>query len=243
MKPEPASAPPVAVLAGGLGTRLAAAVPGRPKILAPVRGRPLLDWLLSDLAAAGFRRVLLSLGHRADEVIEAAGDGSYWGLAVTCLVEPAPRGTGGALKLAAEQLREPFVAMNGDGLLQAPWAELMAQTDTPVTILGAQVADTSDYGALEVAGPLGRVALRGFVEKGRPGAGWVNAGVYRLRPEVFAEVPAGRAVSLETEVLPTLLAGGWPIEVLCVPTTRFLDIGTPDRYAAAEGWSPSREQP
>src|SRR5215472_13704202 len=64
------------VLAGGLGTRLRARVPDVPKAMAPVAGRPFLAWLLDELADAGFRRVVLSVGHLADVIRNAFG-GTY----------------------------------------------------------------------------------------------------------------------------------------------------------------------
>ena len=61
------------VLAGGLGTRLRAAVAQVPKPLAPVASRPFLGWLLDRLAGAGMRRCILATGYRSDMIEQAVG--------------------------------------------------------------------------------------------------------------------------------------------------------------------------
>jgi NDP-sugar pyrophosphorylase family protein len=84
-----------AILAGGLGTRLRPVVGDRPKVLAEVAGRPFLTIILDQLAAAGFREVVLLTGHGADEVRGSLG-AAHAGLRLTYSAEPAPLGTGGA---------------------------------------------------------------------------------------------------------------------------------------------------
>ena len=85
-----------AILAGGLGTRLRSSVPDRPKVLAPVAGKPFLAHLLDQLARAGARQVTLLVGYAAEMVQAAFGD-YYAGLALQYSREPEPLGTGGAV--------------------------------------------------------------------------------------------------------------------------------------------------
>ncbi|MCC7167947.1 MAG: NTP transferase domain-containing protein, partial [Rhodospirillales bacterium] len=103
------------VLAGGLGTRLRAALPDRPKALAPVAGRPFLFHLLDFLAAQGIRRAVLALGHQAAMIREAVVD--YQTIEIAISEEPEPRDTGGALALARPRLHsDPVLVVNGDSL-------------------------------------------------------------------------------------------------------------------------------
>ena len=90
-----------AVLAGGLGTRLRTVVADRPKVLAPVAGRPYLAHLLDQLYTAGADDVVLLTGYGADQVRAAFGD-AYRGMTLRCSVEPEPLGTGGAVRHAAD---------------------------------------------------------------------------------------------------------------------------------------------
>ena len=86
-----------AILAGGLGTRLRPALDDRPKVLAPVSGRPFLTYLLDMLQAASVRRVVLLTGYKGEQV-EAALGGYYQGMTLVYSAESSPLGTGGALR-------------------------------------------------------------------------------------------------------------------------------------------------
>ncbi len=112
------------VLAGGLGTRVATS-PGRlPKALVPVAGRPFLDHKLAELARLGVERVVLLLGAHADQVIDhlEGWRGSIRHPA-TSLTASALRGTGGAIKHAADLLGDDhFWVTYGDTLLDADLA-------------------------------------------------------------------------------------------------------------------------
>src|SRR5690606_14922656 len=87
---------PVVILCGGFGTRLRPAVGDRPKVLAPVAGRPFLDHLLTHLARQGCTDVVLSTGYLGEMVEAFAGDGASWGIGLRYAREPEPLGTGGA---------------------------------------------------------------------------------------------------------------------------------------------------
>src|SRR5258708_20422799 len=86
-----------AILAGGLGTRLRSRIADRPKVMAPVHGRPYLTYLLDQLAGAGLREVVLLTGFMADLVQATLGD-TYAGMRLAYSAEPAPLGTGGAFR-------------------------------------------------------------------------------------------------------------------------------------------------
>jgi NDP-sugar pyrophosphorylase family protein len=116
----------VLILAGGLGTRIRSVLGDTPKVLAPINGRPFLDYLLDRLAAEAAGRVILSLGYRAEAVAAhlATFDPP---LAVEQLVEPAPLGTGGALRFAMPSLRsDPVMVMNGDTWIEADFGAMLA---------------------------------------------------------------------------------------------------------------------
>jgi D-glycero-alpha-D-manno-heptose 1-phosphate guanylyltransferase len=222
---------PVAILAGGLGTRLRAAIGERPKVVAEVNGRPFLAHLLDQVARFGFRDVILCVGWQADAV-EAALGASHGPLRLRYSREPEPLGTAGALRLALPLLAGPEVmVLNGDSFcdadLAAAWAWHRAQ-HAPATLVLVEMADTSRYGRVEVA-PSGAICR--FVEKQDGGTkGWINAGIYLLARNRIESIAPGRALSLERDVLP-----GWVDAGLmghCVQA-RFIDIGTPQSYSAA----------
>jgi NDP-sugar pyrophosphorylase family protein len=112
---------PVAVLAGGLATRLGPLSENRPKSLVEVAGTPFVDHQLQLLAAQGVERAVLCLGHLGQKVCEFVGDGRRFGLRVDYSFDgPTLLGTGGALRNALPILGERFFVIYGDSYLTAP---------------------------------------------------------------------------------------------------------------------------
>jgi len=220
------------ILSGGLGTRLRSVVSDRPKVLAPVAGRPYLTHLLDQLAEAGLRRAVLCTGYRADQVRAAFGT-RYGELDVAYSEETEPLGTGGALRLALPQVESTTVlVLNGDSYCAADLAGFWSfhrNRQSAASLLLTRVADTRRFGSvsLDVAGRISQ-----FREKGRaPGPGLINAGIYLLARRLIEAIPVRRAVSLERDVFPTLV--GSDLSGFAT-SSAFIDIGTPESYAAAD---------
>jgi len=218
--------PDVVILAGGRGTRLASLGDDLPKPLRPVNGRPFLSYLVDQLRAAGARRIVLSLGYKPEAFEELA---RREGLETS--VEPAPLGTGGGLRAALPLLKTPTVlAMNGDSYasvdLRLPVA-VHRRRRSQATMLLAEVEDASRFGRVEIEED---GAVLSFSEKGEPGPGLINAGVYVLQRSVVEAIPADRPVSLERETFPSLIGNKFYAEP---GGFAFMDIGTPESYAAA----------
>lgn len=117
---------PVAVLAGGLATRLRPITATIPKILVEVAGRPFVDHQLALLQRHGFRRVVLCLGYLGEQVEAHVGDGAAYGLHVQYSHDgPTLLGTGGALRRAAVSLGEICCVTYGDSYLDIPYAEVL----------------------------------------------------------------------------------------------------------------------
>jgi len=223
----------VAVLAGGLGTRLAATVPGLPKALAPVGTRPFVEHLLDWLVGQGAKRIVFLLGHRADQLEAHLADHPRAGIAFATSIEPQPLGTGGAIGFAAHKLRsDPVLVVNGDTFVSADLGPLVAAhraLGTPATLLAVEVADAARYGRLEIAD--GR--LQGFAEKdvGFVGPAAINAGVYLLSQALLERLAAQGPCSLERDIFAVLPPA--TLGVHLDRTARFVDIGTPESWHAA----------
>jgi D-glycero-alpha-D-manno-heptose 1-phosphate guanylyltransferase len=221
----------VAVLAGGLGSRLAGVAGDCPKVLADISGRPFLFYLLDQLASAGVRRTVLCTGYRAEQVRAACGD-RYGSLSLRYSRELEPRGTGGALRLALPLLdSDPVLALNGDSFCAVDLTAVLAghyASRAGATLVLVWSEDCSRYGRVEFDDA---AHVTRFVEKGiEAGPGWINAGVYCLSRSCIASIPPDRAVSLEHEILPSLVGQGLYGSSL---GGRFLDIGTPSSYSEA----------
>jgi len=209
-----------AILVGGQGTRLRAIVPDHQKVVAPVAGKPFVLRLLDQIANADIKRVVLCTGYKSEQV-ESIG-AIYRGMTIRYSIEREPLGTAGALRNA--QLECPVLAMNGDSFCDV---DLKALTQ-PNTIVVREIPDTAASGRVEF--DTNNVITR-FAEKGQAGRGWINAGIYLLNREFIESIPAGRPVSIERETFPAWVGRG----LRAFPTHgRFLDIGTPETYAAAQ---------
>jgi D-glycero-alpha-D-manno-heptose 1-phosphate guanylyltransferase len=219
------------VLAGGFGTRLASRLTNIPKPMAPVAGRPFLEILLRHLSRNGCTRVLLSVGH-LHQVIEDHFGAQFEGLQVKYVVEQEPMGTGGAIRMALAQVREESaLVLNGDTFLAADLRAMLAaheQAQAAFTMAVAQQPDVARYGGVAMAN--GRVV--GFEEKGRTGAGWINAGVYALRRDLTWPAELAAKSSFERDFMmpqvATLAPLAFPVDGF------FLDIGIPEDLDRAQ---------
>jgi N-acetyl-alpha-D-muramate 1-phosphate uridylyltransferase len=118
---------PVAILAGGLATRLRPLTDRVPKSLLDVAGRPFIFHQLELLKNQGVDRVVLCLGHLGEQVQAAVGDGRMLGLAITYSFDGSELlGTGGALKRALPMLRDSFFVLNGDSYLPCSLARVQS---------------------------------------------------------------------------------------------------------------------
>jgi NDP-sugar pyrophosphorylase family protein len=225
----------VAVLAGGLGTRLRSVLGETPKILAPVSGSPFLDHLLSWLAGFGARRVILCLGYRSQPVLDHIASHPFPGIDIATSIEPEPLGTAGALRLAVPHFRsDPVLVMNGDTFVDADltaFATAHRQHRATASILCANVPSTARYGRLDIddAG-----SIRGFHEKDptdtRPGL--INAGLYLFSQPWLQTFAHGTGGSLERDVFAAAPAGAF--QAIPAGDVTFIDIGTPESFAEAE---------
>jgi D-glycero-alpha-D-manno-heptose 1-phosphate guanylyltransferase len=213
---------------------LRAAVPSLPKPMAPVGGRPFLERLLDYWIGQGVQRVILSVGYR-HEAIEKYFGQSHRRVPVRYAVEDVPRGTGGGLLLAAEQLsgRDAFLVVNCDTWFEVPLATLAkfhASRRADVSLSLFRSPQQGRYAGLRV-GKDGEVLSFGAGEED----GLANGGAYLMERGFLEGVPSGQGpVSLEEDILPMALRAKKRLYGLeC--GGRFLDIGVPEDYARAAG--------
>src|SRR5437764_8367856 len=109
---------PIAILAGGLATRLRPLTERVPKVLLPVAGKPFLAHQLELLRSQGISRVVLCVGYLGEMIERVFGDGRDWGVKLEYSFDgPALLGTGGALQKALPLLGEHFFVLYGDSYL------------------------------------------------------------------------------------------------------------------------------
>lgn len=178
------------VLAGGLGMRLRPYTMNIPKPLLPLGETPTMEVVLRQLAAGGFDRVVISLGHLPKLVEAFLGDGAGYGLSIDYVVEDEPLGTAGCLRLI-DDLDDSFLLMNGDLLTTIDYGRLVvehAASSRAATVALARRDVFIDYGVVYVddQGRLERYDEKPTLQH------LVSTGVYALSRDAVRYLPEGR---------------------------------------------------
>ncbi len=217
------------LLAAGLGTRLRPHTLHTPKPLLPVRGRPILDWLLGALPARVAR--LVGVVHYLAEQVEAyLRAQKHWGNWTT-VFQDQPRGTGAALRRCRAHLHsDHFLVVNGDDLFGA--GDLAALADCQAGLLVHVVDEPRKFGIAFVR-PDG--TLEKLVEKpDLDGPRLANTGAYVFPRQVFAiDIPLSPRGEYEITDYLTALAKQRPVQV--VKANFWVPIGTEEAWRQAEG--------
>jgi mannose-1-phosphate guanylyltransferase len=204
----------------------------------PLVDRPFVAHQIDLLRRHGVRDVVFSCGYRPDALEDHFGDGSALGVRLRYVVDPEPLGTAGAIKNAEGLLDDaPFLVLNGDILTDLDLGAVIrvhGELGAEGVIALTPVEDPSAFGLVRLYEDR---SVEAFVEKPspselRPGEPFrINAGTYLLSPSVLAEIPPGRACSIEREIFPALAERG---ALYGFPSDAYWrDIGTPASYLAA----------
>jgi D-glycero-alpha-D-manno-heptose 1-phosphate guanylyltransferase len=220
------------VLAGGLGTRLQGVLPGIPKCMAPVQGKPFLTYVLDYLIHHHINKVILSVGYRNDQIINYFSF-SYRSASIEYSIENEPLGTGGAVKLACSRSsKDTVIVINGDtyftpDLKALEDAHTLAGAD--ITIAVKQMPETGRYGLVKF-NKEGRIIE--FSEKDHAsGKGWINGGIYLINRQIFETIPQKR-FSLENDVF-KLACDRLHMHAFTTDAF-FLDMGIPEDFERAQ---------
>ena len=224
----------VIILAGGLGTRLQSEIGAHPKCLAPINGQPFLHYLLKKLESQMVDHVVLSLGYKAEEVIEYLRTKAFT-FKVSWVIEKEPLGTGGAIKHALRKCtQKDVVIMNGDTYFDIPLHEFtkyIIDEQVQFGLVLRHVPDASRYGLVSIDEHQ-EIVLFHEKDVNNTHEGLINGGIYYIRraEKVLSTYPT--QFSFEKDALPQLIADfknrGW------VRNDYFIDIGIPSDYQKAQ---------
>jgi NDP-sugar pyrophosphorylase family protein len=209
----------VAILCGGLGTRLGALTADLPKPMLEIGGRPFLERVVESFVSCGLRSFVLMTGFRSGVIEEHFGEGSRFGASIRYSVEVEPLGTGGAVREAADLLGPRFVLTYGDVLRRFDYDRFV--TAHRANCLAVYPRRTE--GNTAVADGL----VTRF-DKGAKDLPYVDAGFSVMSRDAVDLLPPG-ASSFEQVVYAQLAPRG-ELEGEVVDHD-FFDIGTPDELA------------
>lgn len=227
----------VLVLAAGKSSRIASVSGGQPKPLIRIAGEPILGRNLRWLSAQGVMSVWINLHYRPEEIREAIGDGSRFGVQARYVYEQEILGTAGAVLNLASEWTDTFLVVYGDNLLCFDLQAFFRFHRQHQPMVSVALFDRRRHPHTGIAGgwvtlePDGRI--KAFGEGGSNGDSFlVNAGVYLLEPEVVQYIPACRLYDFGRDLFPALLAKGSAMYGYVI-TGYCLGIDTPDSYHEA----------
>ncbi|MBS3815197.1 MAG: NTP transferase domain-containing protein [Hadesarchaea archaeon] len=175
------------ILAAGKGERMQPLTHTRTKMLLPVAGKPVLEYVLSSLKGTEINDVTLVVGHRKEDLIDRFGDGEELGLNLNYVEQPEQKGTAHAISYTESE--ESFVVINGD--VYCDTASLIdtikkhEEGDAVATIGTYRVKSAASYGVVRVED--GQVVE--LVEKpGETSDQLINAGIYVFEPEIYGAI-------------------------------------------------------
>jgi NDP-sugar pyrophosphorylase family protein len=225
--------PPLAILAGGLATRLRPITVTIPKSLVEVGGEPFLAHQLRLAHRQGFREIVMMVGHMGDQIERFAGDGSRFGVRIRYAHDGATqRGTGGALRAALPMLGDETFLLYGDSYLNVAAAPVYAAfRASKAAALMTVFHNRNQWDPSNIVFDGTMVLKHDKSNQGQPGVEWIDYGLSVFSTEVVASWPEPDPFDLS--VLTRELArqgrlAGYEVK------ERFYEIGKPDGLAETE---------
>src|SRR5487761_169004 len=223
------------VMAGGEGSRLRPLTVSRPKPMAPIVGRPVMEHILYLLKSHGITEVVVTVQYMASAIEDYFGDGSSLGMKIAYSREETPLGTAGSVKNAEELLQEPFLVISGDAMTDFNLSAIIESHQRKralATLTLAHVANPLEYGVITTD-------ENGHIEKFLEKPSWgevfsdtINTGIYVLDPKVFSYFEKNKQFDFSQELFPMMLKNGDPLYGY-VSNGYWCDVGSLSEYMRA----------
>ena len=228
----------VAILAGGMGTRLKARTGNLPKPMAPLMGRPVLEYQIDLCRRHGFKRIALLVHYEHEAISNHFGDGTMFGVELRYFYENEARGTAGALLDALPYLADRFLVLYGDTYadvnLEAMW-DSHVDSGAAVTLFLHPNDHPFDSDLVEVDENSRVVAVHPYPHTGDAVyRNLVNAALYVMERDSMLEViPAVGKSDLAKDTFTVMLVADMYLHAYVTPEY-IKDMGTPDRLDKVE---------
>lgn len=239
------------IMAGGRGTRISEIFPDIPKPMIPIENMPVLEREIYCLRDQGFTDIILTVGYKADVIIDYFGDGSKvskatgepFGVNIEYFVEETPLGNAGALFQLKEKLTEDFLLLNADAIFDIDFNRMVKfhkENNATVTLFTHPNSHPYDSGLIiaddnhTVLSWLAKEDERPKYYKNR-----VNAGLHVISPSVLDQIITTPKIDLDRQLLKPLAGTG---KMFCYDSPEYVkDMGTPERhYSVVEDFKAGR---
>lgn len=220
------------ILAGGFGTRISTVVKDVPKPMAPVNGKPFLQYVLNYLIDFGFERIILSVGYKKEVIKDYFGN-HYKDMAIQYCEENKPLGTGGGIKKALSFAQEEQVfVLNGDTMSKIDYQQFLEdhlEHKSSLSLALKPMKDTGRYGIVKTNNA-NRIVE--FCEKQSSQQGNINAGIYIVNTRIFDNLTFPEKFSFEKDFMEKMV-DKINISAFCYDGY-FIDIGIPEDFYRAQ---------
>jgi D-glycero-alpha-D-manno-heptose 1-phosphate guanylyltransferase len=217
------------ILAGGLGTRLKKTIPNLPKPMAPVNGRPFLEYQIDFLIHQGITKIIISVGYLSQIIIDHFGN-KYKNVSIEYSKENTPLGTGGGLMIALKNLKNPVLVINGDTFFKVDLIEFEkfhSFNNSKLTVSLFRSNPKNRYMGIDID-------CKGEIISLASDSDLINGGVYIIEPSIFNSFnyQLGDKFSFEDDILFELVNN--PLKLFGKEFEGiFIDIGIPEDYYRA----------
>lgn len=232
------------IMAGGKGTRITSVASDIPKPMIRINGKPVLEWEILNLREQGFKDIIITVSHLANNIIDYFGNGSRFGVSIEYYKEEIPLGNAGALFKMRNKLNEDFLLLNADAVFDIDFNRFVdyhREKGGLVTLFTHPNSHPHDSGVV-ISDGNGVVEQWLTKEDVRPR--WfknrVNAGLHVINPKILdmtgieaenvgVEVDGKiNKVDLDRQILKPLCGTG---KMFCYDSPEYVkDMGTPKRY-------------
>lgn len=223
------------IAAGGIGSRLSSVAKDIPKALVKIGDKPVIEHQIILLKKHGIEEIHLLLGYLGDQIRSYFSDGKKWGVTLHYHQEEVPLGSAGALTGIADELKEDFLFLSGDIMMDFDIKKLIHWHQQKKDSIASLVVHTSDHPADSdlVQTDENQKVVSLSLKPHKPGLVPENLGIASvsvLSPKVFDHIPRGEKSNFEKDVLPRMLQSDKA--VYAYNTFEYIkDMGTPERLA------------
>lgn len=224
------------IMAGGKGTRLSSVLQDIPKPMVNLAGKPLLVHQIENLKENGISDITLVIGHLGHVIQDYFGDGNEFGVKITYFVENEPLGTAGALAFMKNQLDEDFILLFGDLFVNINFQRFYRfhkKCGADITLYTHPNSHPYDSDII-ISDQDNRVINWSYKnsERVKDYKNQVNAGVYVIKPSGLEQIPKGKKIDLEKDIITKMISRKSVYSYACTEYVK--DIGTPERLKKVE---------
>ena len=225
------------ILAAGEGRRMRPLTFTRPKCMIPVAGKPILEYVVGEVKAAGIKEIVMVVKYMEEKVRSHFGDGSDFGVRIDYVTQGERYGTAAAFASAKEFVDgQEFLGIAGDIITEASAIRKVIRSHSGQITMGVKAVDNpSKYGVVKLAGGL----VVDFAEKpAKPESNLVNTSIYCFGKGAMEELEkAPKASSGEYEITGVIRKLSKEGKVAGVELDEYwMDIGMPWQFLEASGY-------